>query len=33
VLWFAAVCFLIFWLVGLILGRGGNSGRHNFYRW
>ena len=33
VLWFAAVFFFIFWLVGLMLGRGNRSGRHNFYRW
>lgn len=33
VLWFAAVFFFLFWLVGLVLGRGDRSGRHNFYRW
>ena len=32
VLWIAAVIFFVFWLVGLLLGRG-SSGRHNFYRW
>jgi hypothetical protein len=30
--WVAAAFFFIFWLVGLLLGRGG-PGRHNFYRW
>jgi hypothetical protein len=31
-LWVAAVIFLVIWLIGLALGRGG-SGRHHFYRW
>ena len=32
-LWFAAVVFFVFWLVGLALGRGERAGRHRFYRW
>jgi hypothetical protein len=32
-LWIVAVIFFCFWLVGFALGRGGNAGRHRFYRW
>ena len=31
-LWVAAFIFLVVWLVGLALGRGGR-GRHHFYHW
>lgn len=31
-LWFVAVFFLIFWLIGVAFGRG-SAGRHRFYRW
>jgi len=31
-LWVAAVILLAIWLVGFVLGRGGN-GRHHFYNW
>jgi len=31
-LWIAAAIFLVIWLAGFALGRGG-SGRHHFYRW
>jgi hypothetical protein len=32
-LWFVAVFFLIFWLVGIAFGRREPIGRHRFYRW
>ncbi len=32
-LWFVAVILFVLWLIGFVLGRGENSGRHNFYRW
>jgi hypothetical protein len=32
-LWFVAVVFFVFWLVGFALGRGERAGRHRFYRW
>lgn len=33
VLWIAAAILLVLWLVGLVVGRGGNAGSHRFYRW
>jgi hypothetical protein len=32
-LWIVAVVLLVFWLVGMALGRGEAAGRHRFYRW
>ena len=32
-LWFVATFFLLFWLVGVLLGRRGPASRHNFYYW
>jgi hypothetical protein len=32
-LWIVAVVLLVFWLVGMALGRGETAGRHRFYRW
>jgi hypothetical protein len=32
-LWVLAAIFLVFWLVGVALGRGESAGRHRFYRW
>ena len=32
-LWIVAVVFLIFWVVGLALGRGESAGSHRFYKW
>ena len=32
-LWFVAVFFLAFWLIGVAFGRRNNGGRHRFYRW
>lgn len=32
-LWIAAVVLLVLWLVGFVVGRGENAGRHHFYRW
>jgi hypothetical protein len=32
-LWIIAAALLVFWLVGLALGRGEKAGRHHFYRW
>jgi len=32
-LWFIAVFFLLFWLIGVAFGRGVNAGQHRFYRW
>ncbi len=31
-LWYVAVFFFLFWLIGVAFGRG-SSGRHRFYRW
>ena len=31
-LWYLAAFFLIFWLIGIALGRG-SAGRHRFYYW
>lgn len=33
VLFYVAAVLLVLWLAGLLIGRGGNSGRHHFYRW
>jgi hypothetical protein len=33
VLWILAVLFLVFWVIGLALGRGESAGRHRFYHW
>jgi hypothetical protein len=32
-LWIVAIVLLVFWLVGMALGRGETAGRHRFYRW
>lgn len=32
-LWIVAVVLLALWLIGLVLGRGEQAGRHGFYRW
>jgi hypothetical protein len=32
-LWVIAAVLLVFWLVGLAMGRGESAGRHHFYRW
>jgi hypothetical protein len=30
-LWIVAIIFAIFWIAGVALGRGENSGRHHFF--
>ena len=32
VLWVLAVIFLVFWLIGVALGRGESAGNHKFYK-
>jgi hypothetical protein len=32
-LWFVAAVYLVFWLVGVAMGRGEAAGRYRFYRW
>ena len=32
-LWFVAVFFLLFWLIGVAFGRRESAGRHRFYHW
>lgn len=32
-LWFVAVFFLLFWFIGVAIGRGESAGRYRFYRW
>jgi hypothetical protein len=32
-LWFLAVLYLVFWLIGVAIGRGERAGRYRFYRW
>jgi hypothetical protein len=32
-LWIVAGVLLVVWLIGAVLGRGENAGRHGFYRW
>ena len=32
-LWFVAAVLFVLWLVGFVLGRGENAGKHRFYRW
>jgi hypothetical protein len=32
-LWIAAAIFLVVWIVGFAIGRGGGAGTHRFYRW
>jgi hypothetical protein len=33
ILFFVAAVLFVLWLVGFVLGRGENAGRHHFYRW
>jgi hypothetical protein len=32
-LWFLAVFYLVFWVIGVAMGRGESAGRYRFYRW
>lgn len=32
-LWILAALFLVFWVVGLAIGRGEGAGHHRFYGW
>lgn len=32
-LFFVAAVLFVLWLAGFVVGRGGNAGRHHFYRW
>jgi hypothetical protein len=32
-LWYVAVIYFAFWLVGVAIGRGQTAGQYRFYRW
>jgi hypothetical protein len=32
-LWYVAVFYFIFWMIGVAIGRGQSAGRYRFYRW